>query len=178
LEQKNTGVTLAGCYLEVPGKRAFLVSGNPFDLRAGIHRLIIGRGFLKSKHTNPGIPSKGFSKYFWLGKYPPIHWNNRSCKCNHISKILRKKKQTKNSGVFFQACHGSFTWWRLSLTFGEELSNLTYLDHLLRLGLDRVETKVGWTSSWDLTFFWYVSRNPNAGYIGVEILPTYIGIIS
>ena len=116
-------------------KAAFLVSGNPFDLRAGIHPLIIGRGFLKSKHMN--IPSKGFSKYFWLGKYPPIHWNNRSCKCNHISKILRKK-QTQNSGfsrVFFQPCHGSFTWWCLSLTFfREELSNLTYLDHLLRLG--------------------------------------------
>lgn len=124
LEQKNTGVTLAGATWK------FLASGNPFDLRAGIHPLIIGRGFLKSKHMN--IPSKWFSKYFWLGKYPPIHWNNRSWKCNH----------------------GSFTWWRLSLTFGEELSNLTYLDHLLRLGLDRVETKVGWTSWWDLTFFW------------------------
>lgn len=142
LEQKNTGVTLAGATWK------FLASGNPFDLRAGIHPLIIGRGFLKSKHI---IPSKWFSKYFWLGKYPPIHWNNRSWKCNHGSFI-------------------PYFWWRafqLDLlrsppsTWTWPSRNKSRLD--LLMGPD---------------LFLDVSRNPNAGYIGVEILPTYIGIIS
>ena len=156
-------------------KAAFLVSGNPFDLRAGIHPLIIGRGFLKSKHMN--ITSKGFSKYFWLGKYPPIHWNNRSWKCNHISKILTKKKRTNFPEFFstlpwfvYLVAFIPYSWWRafqLDLlrsppsTWTWPSRNKSRLD--LFMGPD---------------LFLYVSRNPNAGYIGVEILPTYIGIIS